>query len=203
MRGQLGKVARLPPTLPQRFTPEPSDHPHDIHGRCREELLEVRAPQPDVATPAQIKAPRAWREATLDARSQGILGFELGGLLPLAGGLDGLMVELGADRELAWSAFRRGARRTGGTRATGGPVKPDADDRIARDLAARSPIDAGLALGTVRVLGLPMQHKGLHIITLSGLMWPTIGPKGRAYDIDVMLALGGDQAVGIPIAAVE
>jgi hypothetical protein len=64
-------------------------------------------------------------------------------------------------------------------------------------------MDAGMALGTVRLLGLPIQHQGRHIITLSGLMLPTIGPKGRAYDIDVMLALGGDQEVGIHITAVE
>ena len=55
MRGQLGKVARLPPTLPQRFTPEPGDHPHHIHGRGGEQLLEVRAREADVATLAEIK----------------------------------------------------------------------------------------------------------------------------------------------------
>jgi hypothetical protein len=56
---QLGKVAWLPPVFAQGFTPEPGDHPHDIHGRRREKLLEVRARQSDVATAAQIKAPRA------------------------------------------------------------------------------------------------------------------------------------------------
>jgi hypothetical protein len=40
---QLGKVAGLPPALSQRLTPEPGDHPYDIHGRRRQELLEVRA----------------------------------------------------------------------------------------------------------------------------------------------------------------
>jgi hypothetical protein len=43
MKGQLGKVARLPPTLTQRLAPEPGDHPNHIHGRGGEELLEVRA----------------------------------------------------------------------------------------------------------------------------------------------------------------
>jgi hypothetical protein len=66
MRYHLGKVARLPPTLPQRFTPEPGDHPDHIHGRRRQELLEVRARQPHVPTPAQIKAPDPLREAALD-----------------------------------------------------------------------------------------------------------------------------------------
>ena len=181
-------MAGLPPALAQGLTPEPGDHPHDIHGRRRQELLEVRARQPKVATPAQIKAPDALREATLHPGPQGVLGFELRRLLPLAGGLDGLMVGLGADRELAWSAFRRGARRTGGTRATGGSVKPDADDRITRHIASRPPVDAGMALGTARLLGLPIQDKGLQIIALSGLMLPAIGPKGGADHIDVMLA---------------
>ena len=53
-----------------------------------QELLEVRARQPKVPTPAEIKAPGALREATLHPGPQGILGFELGGLLPLARGLD-------------------------------------------------------------------------------------------------------------------
>jgi hypothetical protein len=174
-----------------------------MHGRCREQRLEGRARQPDGATPAPINTPRAWREATLHPGPQGIPGLEPGGLLPWAGGLDGLMVDVGADRALAWSAFRRGARRAGGTRATGGAVTPDADDGIARPIAARPPMDAGLALGTARLLGLPVQHQGLPITTWSGLLWPTIGPKGRADPIDVMLALCGDQEVGIHIAAVQ
>jgi hypothetical protein len=58
-----------------------------MHGRCREKLLEVRARQPKGATPAQINAPRALREAALHPGPQGRLGVKLGGLLPLAGGL--------------------------------------------------------------------------------------------------------------------
>ena len=77
------------------------------------------------------------------------------------------MVGLRADGELAWSAFRRGARRTGGTRATGGSVKPDANDGIARDIVSRPPVDAGMALGTARLLGLPIDDKGLQVIALS------------------------------------
>jgi hypothetical protein len=43
MRRQLGQVAGRPPALPQGLTSEPGDHPDDIHGGRREELLEVRA----------------------------------------------------------------------------------------------------------------------------------------------------------------
>jgi hypothetical protein len=49
-------------------------------------------------------------------------------------------------------ALRRGTGPAGGTCATRGPVEPDADDRVARDIMARPPIDAGMALGTVRLM---------------------------------------------------
>jgi hypothetical protein len=124
-------VAGLPPALPQGLASEPSDHPHDIHRGGIQELLEVCACQPKVPTLTEVKASDALREATLDSGPQGVLGFELGGLLPLAGGLNGLVVRLWPDGKLSWGALRRGASRTGGTRATGGSIKPDMDDRIA------------------------------------------------------------------------
>jgi len=65
MRGQLGKVARLPPTLPQGFTPEPGEHPNHVHGRGDEDLLEVRACSADVATLTPTKAPDTLRETAL------------------------------------------------------------------------------------------------------------------------------------------
>lgn len=70
------------------------------------------------------------REAALDTCPQSVPGLERSGLLPLAGGLDGLVLGLGADLELPWGAFRRGARLTGGIRATGGAVKPNANHGI-------------------------------------------------------------------------
>jgi hypothetical protein len=123
--GQLGQVAGLPPALAQRLAPEPGDDLDHIHGRRRQELLEVRPCQPDVATAAQIKASRALREATLEPCTQGVLGFELRGLLALPRGLDRLVVGLQPDRELAWGASRRGTRLAGGARATSRSVKPD------------------------------------------------------------------------------
>jgi hypothetical protein len=110
---------------------------------------------------------------------------------------------LGPDRELARGAFRRGARLTGGTRATGGAVKPEANHGIARDIVARSPVDAGLSLRTARLLRLPIKDKGLQVIALSALMLSAIGPKGGAHHIEVILVLCDDQEIGIHIAAVE
>src|SRR5262249_28242628 len=97
MRRQPRKVSRLPPALAERFALEPGDHPHEIHRRRSEQVLEVGAHQAAVTTLAQIKAPDALREAALDARPECILLFELGCLLALAGGLHRLMVRLGAD----------------------------------------------------------------------------------------------------------
>jgi hypothetical protein len=91
-------VFRLPPALPRGLPSEPGDHPHDIHRGGVQELLEVRACQPTVPTLTDIKAPDALREAALHPCSQGALGFKLGGLLPLAGGLNGLVVGLGPAR---------------------------------------------------------------------------------------------------------
>jgi hypothetical protein len=65
------------------------------------------------------------------SRMECILRFELRRLLPLARGLERLMVRLGLHRDLARRLLRRGARTVGGTRATGGPVKADANDRMA------------------------------------------------------------------------
>jgi hypothetical protein len=163
----------------------------------------VRACQPTVPTLTEIKAADALREATLHPCPQGVLGFELGGLLPLAGGLDGLVVGLRADGELPRGVFRRGACTTGGARATGGPVETDVDDRIARDIVAWRPFDAGLPLGTVGLLRLPIQDKGLQVIALTGLMLSAIRPTGGTDHVNLILALRRDEIVSIRVAAIE
>jgi hypothetical protein len=129
----------------------------------------VRARQAKIPTPAKINASDPLREATLHPCSQGVLGFELGGFLPLAGGLDGLVVCLRPDGELPWGVFRRSAHTTGGAHATGGAVETDTDDRITRDIVSRPPVDTRMPLRTVGLLRLPIQDKGLHAIALTGL----------------------------------
>ena len=119
---QLGEVAKRPPAFAQRLAPQPGDHPDHIHGGRRQQLLEVRACQSQVPTLTEVKAPGTLREATLDPGPQSVLDFEVSRPLPLAGSLDGLVVGLRPDGELAWGAFRRGARRTGGAGATGTSV---------------------------------------------------------------------------------
>jgi hypothetical protein len=103
---QLGKVARWPPAFTQPLAPQPGDDPDHIHGGRGQELLEVRARQPQIPTPAEIKASDPVREAALHPRTQGVLSFELGGLLAVASGLERLMVRLQSDGELPWGVFR-------------------------------------------------------------------------------------------------
>ncbi len=140
-----------------------------------------------------MKAAYALREAALDPRPEGILGFECCRLLALARRLDRLMVGLRPDGELAGGSSRRGACPAGGTGATGGPVKPDADDRIARHIVPRPPVDTGMPLGTARLLGLPIDDKGLQVIALPFPPLPTIGPERWANHIDLVRCLGRDQ----------
>jgi hypothetical protein len=102
-----------------------------MHGRRRQELLELGARQPNVPTLAEIKASDPLREAALDPGPQGILGFERRRLLALTRGLDRLVVDLRPNRELAGSRVRRSARLAGGTPTTGGSIETDADDRVA------------------------------------------------------------------------
>jgi len=135
----LSKVAQLPPALAQGLISSPGDHLDDMHGRRREELLQVRPCSSKVPTLTEIEAPYALREATLHPRPQGILGFERRRLLTLSRALDRLVVGLGPDRELPWGVFRCGAHLTGRTGATGGPVKPAPKDQIARDIVAWGP----------------------------------------------------------------
>src|SRR5215831_1594881 len=172
MRHQLRKVSGLPPAFAYRLTLEPGDHPHDIHRRGSEQVLEVRAHQAAVATLAHSKAPDALREAALDARPERILLLELGCLLALAGGLHRLMVRLGTDGELAWRIFGSGTDVTSGTGATGGLVKTDPKHRIAGDIVAWGPFDTGMPWGTAGLVGVPIQDEGLQVIAMGYLVLP-------------------------------
>jgi hypothetical protein len=64
-------------------------------------------------------------------------------------------------------------------------------------------VDTGVALETARLLGLPIEDRGLQVIAFPFPPVTTVGAKRRANHIDPMLGLGGDQEVRIDIAAVE
>jgi hypothetical protein len=84
-------------------------------------------------------------------------------------------------------------------------MEPDAHHGITRDIPAWRPSDAGVSLGTAGVWRLPSDHEGthIHIIALACPPLMEIGPKGRADHVGLMRGVGGDEAFGIDIAAVE
>ena len=116
-------MAGLPSAFTQRLAPEPGNHPDHRHGCCRQELLEVRAREAKVSTLAEINAPDPLRKATLHPCPQRVLCCELRRLLALPRGLERLMVDWWADRELAGGCLGGGARLAGGTRATGAEIR--------------------------------------------------------------------------------
>lgn len=193
----------LPPASAQRLAPAPGDHPDELHGGRREEVLEVRACQAKGPTPAQIEASRALRETALHSCPQGRLGGELRRLLAVPRGLECLVVRLQPDGEVAWSASWGGARLAGKAPTTRGAIDPEAPHGVARDLMARSPMDAGLSLGTARLLGLSLDDTGLEVVASPFPPLPTVGAKRRPNHLERMRGLGRDQQVRIDSPAVE
>jgi hypothetical protein len=82
----------------------------------------MRARDAQIATLAQIAASYAWREATFNARSQGILCGALRRRLALPRRLERLVVGLPPDGELARCSFGWGARLANRAGATGRAV---------------------------------------------------------------------------------
>jgi hypothetical protein len=60
-----------------------------------------------------------------------------------------------------------------------------------------------MPLGTMGLLRLPFQDKGLQVIALTGLMSPAIRSKGGTDRINLILALRRDETVGIHVATIE
>jgi hypothetical protein len=82
-------------------------------------------------------------------------------------------------------------------------MEADAHHGIARDIPAWGPLDAGLLLGAAGLLGLPIDYEGAQIIPSTRPPLVAIRPTGRADHVDLMRGVGGDESLGIDIAAVE
>jgi hypothetical protein len=108
--------------------PEPGAHLDHRHGGSIEAWLAVCARHAKIPYPAEIETPAPLRQATPHARPQRILRRERRRLLALPRRLNRLMVGLRANRQRAGSPVCGGARTTGGTGTTRGPVTPEADD---------------------------------------------------------------------------
>ena len=140
----------------------------------------------DVTTLAQATPPDGLRLRALNSGALGVLGGELGSLLPLPRGLDGLMEDLRPDGELTRRIFGLGARLADRTGATGRGLKTDAHHGITRDIPAWRPSDAGLPLGTAGLLRLPVDDEGAQIIALTLSPLVAVRPEGWAHDIDLV-----------------
>jgi hypothetical protein len=113
------------------------------------------------------------------------------------------VVHLGLHGELAGGLGRRGPRLAGGTGAPGGPVKADADNRLAGLTTPRGPFDTALALGALGLLGVPIDHERVEVIALPVATLLTGGAERGPHDIDLMVGLGADQPVRDAIATVD
>jgi hypothetical protein len=60
-----------------------------------------------------------------------------------------------------------------------------------------------VALVTTRLLGRPIERKGIDTIALAGAMLATIGAKRRTDHVNVMPVRGTGEALGIHIATGE
>jgi hypothetical protein len=60
-----------------------------------------------------------------------------------------------------------------------------------------------MAWGTARLLGLPIDDKGLEVIASPLPPLPTVGSTRRTHHLDLMLGLGGHEAVRIDRPAEE
>jgi hypothetical protein len=94
------------------------------------------------------------------------------------------MVGLRPDRELSGGVFGPGARLASRTGPTGRCLKADAHDGITRDIPPRGPFHTRMPLRTARLFGLPIQHEGAEVITLTCPTLVAIGPKGWPDHID-------------------
>ena len=107
----------------------------------------------------------------LNPSPPGVLGRELGGLLPLPCGLDRLVMGLRPDGQLARGIFGLGARRADRTGATSRGMEPDAHHGVARDIPAWSPADAGVALGAARLVRLPIDAERAQVYPSPARRW--------------------------------
>ena len=157
----------------------------------------------DVTTLAQATPPDGLRLRALNPGPPGVLGGEFGGLLPWPRRLDGLVLGLRPDGQLARGVFGLGARRAHRAGTARRAVEANTHDWIARHIPPWRPSEAGLPLGTAGVLRLPVDDEGAQIIALACPPLMAIRPKRGADHVDLMLGVGGDQEVRIDRAAIE
>ena len=157
-------------------------------------------------------ASTTWADATppdglrLRARNPGppgLLGRERGGLLPWPCGVDGRVLGLRPDGELARGLLGPGARRADRTRPTGRRMEAAAHHGSAGDIPAWRPLAAGLPLGTARLRRLPVDAAGAHRIAVARPPLVTRRPAGWAHASHLVQGLRGDAPRGLARAPSE
>ena len=76
---------------------QPHPHANNVHGRCRENRLEVGFRRAPIAGPADAKGADGLGDRAFNTRPLGILGFLGGGLFALPGRLQAHLWFMGAD----------------------------------------------------------------------------------------------------------
>src|SRR5919109_1587324 len=123
-------------------------------------MLQMRFRQANVARPTQVKRAHPLGEGAFNARPQRVLRLKLCRGLAVPRRLEGLMVDLGPDRERARFGFRAG---TGGPHHTRPAVfvgKANLDHLLARHVPVRLPLPTLFALWTRGCVSLPVDRKG-------------------------------------------
>jgi hypothetical protein len=98
---------------------------------------------------------------------------------------------------------RSRSRQTLQKTSAGRPLKPEAHDGITGDIPPRGPCDTGMPWGTAGLVCLPSHHTGLEVPALARLPLPARRAQGGSNHLELLLGLGGDQASGIYLAALE
>src|SRR5437764_11304876 len=128
-----------------------------------------------------------------------MLCLELRRVLPLAGGVERLVVGLRPDEQHPRASARDALAPDRAVVAVGGG-ETDTDDGVARRVFRRVPVHARLALGTGRLPRRPIEREvGLGEAGLRARL-PAIVLVDRPEQRAAMLGLAGDEVVGGDVA---
>lgn len=154
----------------------------EIDGRGDQDVLQMGLGLPDVARLAQLEGANALRERAFDARSGVVFGFPLGRLLCVSGGLEGLVLRFGVQREAASHHLARRTAFTRRTVETGLTRELDADELITIAVRVGQPGDRDLALRARDGVLRPVNLEGRDIVGALGARLPMAVGLDRADD---------------------
>ncbi len=175
----------------------------EIESGSGQSMLQGGFGQAEITSTAEASVADGVGEGAFNASPGGIGMLKGGSVLFTTPLLDGLMLRLGTQREVARCIGRTGAtgaERTGGTMAG---CEADVNDRIAVLVMGLRPFLRGMALWTGDAFGLPVDEKMGHVVGFGGEGLPAMvrGHGSNHVELVVVLALG--QQATIHIAGIE